>query len=216
MLEHHTELGAGYSIALKDMELRGAGNLLGAEQSGHVQAVGFELYLRMLEEAVQRVQSGDNPPKAVPSDVSLDLPSFLPDEYIASAEAKLDVYRRLTAITDAAQIEELKAEVRDRFGPLPREAHHLFANAVLRQVGGEMGIEGILVHGDEARVTFRDSAAPRLKGLTAAFGEVQFRADVRRVHPLSLKLTRLGGAGILDGLVRALYLLRPNDPQRTV
>ena len=216
VLEHHTELGAGYSIALKDMELRGAGNLLGAEQSGHVQAVGFELYLRMLEEAVQRVQSGDNPPKAVPSDVSLDLPSFLPDEYIASAEAKLDVYRRLTAISDAAQIEELKAEVRDRFGPLPREAHHLFANAVLRQVGGEMGIEGILVHGDEARVTFRDSAAPRLKGLTAAFGEVQFRADVRRVHPLSLKLTRLGGAGILDGLVRALYLLRPNDPQRTV
>ncbi|MFP5355956.1 MAG: hypothetical protein ACLGIK_12550, partial [Gemmatimonadota bacterium] len=100
-------------------------------------------------------------------------------------------------------------------GPLPKEAHHLFASAILRLVGGEMGIEGILVHGDEARITFRDSAAPRLKGLNAAFGEVQFRADVRRVHPLSLKLTRLGGAGILDGLVRALQILRPNDPSRT-
>lgn len=74
-----------------------------------------------------------------------------------------------------------------------------------------MGIEGILVHGDEARVTFRDSATPRLKGLTAAFGEVQFRADVRRVNPLSLKLTRLGGSGILEGLVRALQILRPRE-----
>ena len=216
VLEHHTELGAGYSIALKDMELRGAGNLLGAEQSGHVHAVGFELYLRMLEEAVHRVQLGDDAPKAVPTDVSLDLPAYLPDAYIGSGEAKLDIYRRLTAITDPAAIDALRAEVRDRFGLLPREALHLFAIAVLRLVGGELGIEGILVHGDEARVTFRDSAAPRLKGLNAAFGEVQFRAEVRRVHPLSLKLSRLGGAGILDGLVRALTILRPNDPARTV
>ncbi len=216
VLEHHTELGAGYSIALKDMELRGAGNILGAEQSGHVHAVGFELYLRMLEEAVHRVQLGDDAPKAVPTDVSLDLPAYLPDDYIGSGEAKLDIYRRLTAITDPAAIDTLRAEVRDRFGPLPREAVHLFATAVLRLVGGELGIEGILVHGDEARVTFRDSAAPRLKGLNAAFGEVQFRAEVRRVHPLSLKLSRLGGAGILDGLVRALTILRPNDPARSV
>ena len=214
VLEHHTELGAGYRVALKDLELRGAGNLLGAEQSGHVHAVGFELYLRMLEEAVRRVQAGDAAPRAVPTDVSLDLPSYLPDDYIASAEAKLDIYRRLTNITNPGAIEELKREVRDRFGPLPAAAQHLFAAATLRLVGGEMGIEGIMVHGDEARVTFRDSAVPRLKGLNAAFGEVQFRADVRRVHPLSLKLTRLGGAGILDGLVRALNMLRPNDTAR--
>lgn len=214
VLEHHTELGSGYRVALKDMELRGAGNLLGAEQSGHVQAVGFELYLRMLEEAVKRVQAGDTAPPAVPSDVSLDLPAYLPDDYVAAPDAKLDIYRRLTALTDPTGIEALKGEVRDRFGPLPREAHHLFATAVLRHVGGEMGIEGILVHGDEARITFRDSATPRLKGLTAAFGEVQFRAEIRRMQPLSLKLTRLGGAGILDGLVRALSLLRPNDPSR--
>ena len=212
VLEHHTELGSGYRIALKDLELRGAGNLLGAEQSGHVHAVGFELYLRMLEQAVRRVQLGEHAPKSVPADISLDLPSYLPDGYIESAEAKLDVYRRLTALSEPGAIDELKAEVRDRFGPPPAPAQHLFAAAMLRLVGGEMGIEGILVHGDEARVTFRDSATPRLKGLTAAFGEVQFRADVRRVHPLSLKLTRLGGAGILDGLVRALQTLRPREP----
>ena len=78
VLEHHTELGAGYRIALKDMELRGAGNLLGAEQSGFVHAVGFDLYLRMLEETVQRVMNGEKHRVSQPSDVSLDVAAFIP------------------------------------------------------------------------------------------------------------------------------------------
>ena len=207
VLEHHTELGAGYRVALKDLELRGAGNLLGPEQSGFVSAVGFDLYLRLLEDTVRRVQAGELAPRDVPADVSLDAPSYLPDDFVPSQEAKLDVYRRLTATTDVAGIEELRREVRDRFGPLPPPAENLFAVSLLRALGGRLGIEGILVHGEEARITFRDTAMPRLKGLQAAFHEVQFRADVRRAHPLSLKLTRLGGSGILEGLIRALQSL---------
>jgi transcription-repair coupling factor (superfamily II helicase) len=209
VLEHHTDLGSGYRVALKDMELRGAGNLLGPEQSGFVHAVGFDLYLRLLEEAVHRLQAGGDAPRIIPADVSLDLPAYLPDDYVSSQEAKLDVYRRLTGQMDAEAIDALRAELRDRFGPLPAPVSHLFATAMLRVLGAALGIEGILVHGDEARITFRDTAAPRMKGLQAAFHEVQFRADVRRAHPLSLKLTRLGGSGILEGLVRALQLLRP-------
>jgi transcription-repair coupling factor (superfamily II helicase) len=87
--------------------------------------------------------------------------------------------------------------------------------SLLRALGGRLGIEGILVHGEEARITFRDTAMPRLKGLQAAFHEVQFRADIRRAHPLSLKLTRLGGSGILEGLVRALQSLQA-VPDHTV
>ncbi|MFN8573926.1 MAG: TRCF domain-containing protein, partial [Gemmatimonadaceae bacterium] len=183
--------------------------------SGFVHAVGFDLYLRMLEETVRRVQLGDDAPRAIPPDISLDLPAFLPDEYVPSPEGKLDIYRRLTAATDSPVIDELRRELRDRFGPVPPAVEHLLAVAHLRVVGGELGIEGILVHGDEARITFRDSAAPRMKGLSAAFHEVQFRADVRRAHPLSLKLTRLGGSGIVDGLVRALQLLRANPESRS-
>ena len=204
VLEHHTELGSGYRVALKDLELRGAGNLLGPEQSGFVHAVGFDMYLRMLEETVRRVMDGGGSPKLVPSDVSLDLPAYLPDEYIPSQDAKLDVYRRLSALSAPEPIEELRAEVRDRFGPLPPSAEAFFATATLRIVGGALGIDGLLVRGDEARVTFRDTAVPRMKGLSAAFHEVQFQAEVRRTHPLSLKLTRVGGSPILDGLVRAL------------
>ena len=204
VLEHHTELGAGYKIALKDMEMRGAGNLLGAEQSGHVHAVGFDLYLRMLDETVQRLMRGDAPPRPQPSDVSMDIPAFLPDDYMESQEAKLDVYKRLARFESPQEIEALRDELRDRFGPLPAPAEAMLSLALLRVVGGALGIEGILVRGEEARITFRDSAIPRMKGLSAAFHEVQFQADVRRAHPLSLKLTRLGGAGLLEGLVRAL------------
>ena len=208
ILEHHTELGAGYRIALKDLELRGAGNLLGPEQSGFVTAVGFDMYLRMLEEAVGRIMRGDSTPKLQPSDVSVDVPAYLPDEYIAAQDAKLDVYRRLTHMTDPAEIEALRAEVRDRFGTLPPPAEAFFAVALLRILGGSAEMESILVRGNEARITFREHAVPRMKGISAAFHEVQFQAEVRRAHPLSLKLTRLGGAELLGGLVRALATLR--------
>ena len=204
VLEHHTELGSGYRIALKDMELRGAGNILGPEQSGFVHAVGFDLYLRMLEDTVRRLVDGNGAPKLVPADVSMDIPHFLPDEYVVSADAKLDIYRRISRVVDPAEIEALRSELRDRFGPLPPPADALLALAQLRVVGGILGAEGILVRGNEARVNFRETAVPRMKGLSAAFHEVQFQAEVRRSIPLSLKLTRLGGASMLDGLVRAL------------
>ena len=210
VLEHHTELGAGYRVALKDMELRGAGNLLGPEQSGFVHAVGFDLYLRLLDETVTRMMRGDKAPPPPPTDVTLDLPCYLPDEYIASPEVKLDLYRRLGAATVVDQVDELKDEVRDRFGPLPPPADAYLAVARLRLLGAPLGAEGILVHGNEARVNFRPDAVPRLKPLAAAFRDVQFQVDVRRVQPLSLKLTRLGGATLLDGLIRALRTISPD------
>jgi transcription-repair coupling factor (superfamily II helicase) len=204
VLEHHTELGAGYRIALKDLEMRGAGNLLGAEQSGFVHAVGFDMYLRMLEETVRRLMLGDAAPKLVPAEVTIDTPNYLPDDYIPAQEAKLDIYRRLARLDDVRDVEALRTELRDRFGPPPPPADAMLALAQLRISGGVLGVEGILVRGDEARITFRDTAAPRVKGLSAAFHDVQFQAEVRRAVPLSLKLTRLGGAPMIEGLVRAL------------
>ncbi|GJG88225.1 transcription-repair-coupling factor [Gemmatimonadetes bacterium T265] len=210
VLEHHTELGAGYRVALKDMELRGAGNLLGPEQSGFVHAVGFDMYLRMLDETVRRLASGDTPAKPTPSDVSLDQPAFLPDDYVASGEAKLDLYRRLGAAETPDDIDAIRDEMRDRFGPLPPAAEAYLAVAYLRVVGGALAVEGVLVRGNEARVTFRDSAVPRMKSLGAAFHGVQFQTEVKRAQPLALKLTRVGSEAILPGLVRALRSQLPS------
>jgi transcription-repair coupling factor (superfamily II helicase) len=157
---------------------------------------------------VKRLMRGDTAPKLTPSDVSVDLPSYLPDDYITSQDAKLDIYRRLTHMTEPAEIDALQSELRDRFGPLPQPAETFFAVARLRVLGGAAQIDSMLLHGNEARITFGEHAVPRMKGISAAFHEVQFQAEVRRAHPLSLKLTRLGGAELLDGLVRALATLR--------
>jgi transcription-repair coupling factor (superfamily II helicase) len=126
---------------------------------------------------------------------------------VPAQDAKLDIYRRLSRVEVAEDIERLRLELRDRFGPLPAPAEGMLALAALRVIGGKLGVEGILVRSDEARITFRDTAVPRMKGLSAAFHDVQFQAEVRRAIPLSLKLTRLGGAPMLDGLVRALRSL---------
>jgi transcription-repair coupling factor (superfamily II helicase) len=206
VLEHHTDLGSGYRIALRDLELRGAGNLLGAEQSGHAQAVGFDTYLRWLEEEVRvlRGKGEAGSGMGVPPEVVLDQPAHLPDAYVADHAAKLDVYRRLARVERAGEIAAVREELRDRFGPLPPEADRLLLVTELRALGARAGLETILVRGDEARLTFRREARPRMAGLTAALDAVQFEADVRRAIPLSLRLRRLGGEAIGPGLARAL------------
>jgi transcription-repair coupling factor (superfamily II helicase) len=208
VLEHHTDLGSGYRIALRDLELRGAGNLLGGEQSGHVQAVGFDMYLRWLEETVRGLKAGDGGrgkrEEFAPPDVTLDAPAHLPDEYVSDDDTKLDLYRRLARAEQPGEIHAVRDELRDRFGPLPPEAERLLLVAELRALGARVGLETILIKGDEARLTFRRDAAPRLAGLQVALEAVQFEADVRRAVPLSLRLRRLGGESIGPGLVRAL------------
>jgi transcription-repair coupling factor (superfamily II helicase) len=207
VLEHHTDLGSGYRIALRDLELRGAGNLLGGEQSGHAQAVGFDVYLRWLEETVRALKGQGRPGSGeqwAPPDVTLDQPAHLPEAYVGDDEAKLDLYRRLARAEQPCEIQAVREELRDRFGPLPPEAERLLLVAELRALGAQAGLEGVLITGDEARLTFRRNAAPRLAGLQVALEAVQFEADVRRAVPLSLRLRRLGGELIGPGLVRAL------------
>ncbi|PYO74538.1 MAG: hypothetical protein DMD64_03525 [Gemmatimonadetes bacterium] len=214
VLEHHTDLGSGYRIALRDLELRGAGNLLGGEQSGHVQAVGFDMYLRWLEETVRGLKTGDGGRGAgasrgageawTPPDVTMDAPAHLPDEYVGDDDTKLELYRRLARAEQPGEIQAVRDELRDRFGPLPADAERLLLVAELRALGAQAGLETVLIKGDEARLTFRRDAAPRLAGLQVALEAVQFEADVRRAVPLSLRLRRLGGESIGPGLVRAL------------
>src|SRR5690606_31088452 len=105
VLEHHTELGAGYRIALKDLELRGAGNLLGAEQSGHAQAVGFDLYLRWMEETVQALRGAGRTEAPAPPEVVFDRAAQLPDQWIPDDAIKLDLYRRLARTVRTGEID---------------------------------------------------------------------------------------------------------------
>ncbi len=204
VLEHHTELGAGYRIALRDLEIRGAGNLLGAEQSGHAHAVGYDLYMRWLSETVRALQGDGATAERPPPEVILDGPAHLPDRFVPDEDAKLHVYRRLAQASGLCDIATVREELRDRFGPLPPEAERLLVLSELRALGVRLGLETVLIREDDARLKFRGDAVPRLMRLTAALDEVQFAAEVRQTVPLALRLRRLGGVAIGPGLVRAL------------
>jgi len=139
-LSDHTELGSGFRIAMRDLDIRGAGNLLGDEQSGHVAAVGFELYCQMIDEAVEAARAEEDREEA-PDPVRFDVPvdAYLPATYIPFEAAKIDVHRRIAAARAAGELRQIRDELDDRFGPLPPEAQNLLA---LQRARIELGAAG--------------------------------------------------------------------------
>jgi transcription-repair coupling factor (superfamily II helicase) len=127
----HTELGSGFKIAMRDLEIRGAGNLLGSDQSGHIAAVGYDLYVQLVAEAVAEARGEARP---TPPTVALDVPgdAHLPKDYVTAEDARLEAYRRLASVTSDADVEDIGAEWADRYGPLPGPAIGLLALGRLR------------------------------------------------------------------------------------
>ncbi|HEV3447108.1 MAG TPA: transcription-repair coupling factor [Gemmataceae bacterium] len=130
-IEEFTELGAGFKIAMRDLEIRGAGNILGTQQSGHIAAVGYELYCQLLENAVRHLK---NQPSRAPLEVNIDLPwrAFLPHDYVAGQRSRIEVYRRLARIRRLDRLDDFRQELRERFGPWPEPAEWLLRMAELR------------------------------------------------------------------------------------
>ena len=143
-----TDLGSGFKIAMRDLEIRGAGNLLGESQSGHIAAVGYDLYCQMVTEAVSEMKG--EPPPEPPSEIKLDVPtdSFLPADYVTKEELRLEAYRRLAAVTDAAEVDDIRTEWEDRYGPLPEPAESLLQVGYLRAECHRLGIRDIQIGAD--------------------------------------------------------------------
>jgi transcription-repair coupling factor (superfamily II helicase) len=213
VLEHYTELGSGYRIALKDLELRGAGNILGQQQSGFVHAVGLDTYLRLLEDTIKQMKGNGKTPEKKLAEASVDGTALIPDAYIPDEAQKLSFYRRLSREEQLSGIDAVRRELRDRFGPPPEEVETLLGTAALRLLGGELGIERILVRPWDVRINFRQGVVPRMQALQKALQAWQFGVEVRRALPLSLTLTRHGTEPILTTLVAALRDLAA-DPAR--
>jgi transcription-repair coupling factor (superfamily II helicase) len=183
-----TDLGSGFQLALRDLEIRGAGSILGEVQSGHIAAVGFDLYAELVAEAVSELEGRE--PVPPPAEVRIDLPvdAHLPETYVADQELRLEAYRRLATTASNDQVDDVAAEWADRFGPLPPAAEALVALARLR-----------------------------VEALRVGLGEVvQLRHEVK-LAPVDLKssqevrLKRLQPRSVLDAVESAIFVPAPRD-----
>ena len=208
MLEHYTELGSGYSVALRDLELRGAGNLLGADQSGFANQIGMDAYMRLLHKTVERLRKGETVESWPDPDVSLPGGALLPDDYVSDSSQKLHLYRRLSKVEAPSEVGAIRDELVDRYGPLPEEAARLLDATLLRVLGRPLGVERILVRERSARVTFREGVIPKLTLLEGPLAKRQAHAEILRMSPLSVQLERVGSEPIMETLTVALETLR--------
>jgi transcription-repair coupling factor (superfamily II helicase) len=161
-IEEFSDMGAGFAIAMRDLEIRGAGNLLGTQQSGHIAAVGYELYCQLLENAVRRLK---HLPPTVSIDVSVNLPgaAFVPPQYVADLRLKIDLYRRLVRVAGIDQLAEFRAELVDRFGSPPPPVERLLELAALRIDAAVWQISAVYV--EDAYLVFRYGDRRRIEQL---------------------------------------------------
>ena len=153
VISDFTELGSGFKIAMKDMEIRGAGNLLGREQSGDIYSVGFELYMRLLDDAVKRLED-KNYEAETETLLELEYSGFIPDMYMDSPQEKMEIYKKIAAVRSREELESLLAELGDRFGPPPDEVSSLLALAELRIICRELSVSSLKERGGMIRAEF--------------------------------------------------------------
>jgi transcription-repair coupling factor (superfamily II helicase) len=184
-------LGAGFSLASHDLDIRGAGNLLGEEQSGHIREVGIELYQQLLEEAVANARAGGAPADELPAEVwtpqiAIGTPVLIPERYVADLNVRLGLYRRIAALVDRAEVDAFAAELIDRFGPLPEEVENLLQIVAIKRLCKDAGVDRVEAGPKGATVSFYQDQVGNLEGLLRFVqeqaGNVKLRPDNKLIY----------------------------------
>ncbi|MFQ5956698.1 MAG: transcription-repair coupling factor, partial [Candidatus Brocadiales bacterium] len=196
-IEEFSELGAGFKIALRDLEIRGAGNILGPEQHGHIQAVGYEMYCQLLESAVKRARKEPSPPSSVDVSININLDSYLPQEYMPEEDQRLEAYRKLSRCRSMEEIWNLETELRDRFGPLPVEVRNLLTEKELRLAAQAFSVRSILRTNGKVVMDVED-----LRKAEAGLYDVRNRIKVINANTVHLELPKRDASP--EGTVRFL------------
>jgi transcription-repair coupling factor (superfamily II helicase) len=208
-IEEYSELGAGFRIAMRDLEIRGAGNILGTEQSGNIAAVGYELYCQLLENAVRSLKKQ---PLRYQRHCKIELPvsNFIPDKYIAEQKLKIEVYRRLSQANTLDQLSELETELRDRFGPIPTAARRMIQLRELNLRALAWRVENI--HLENGYAVFRYRDAKRIRMLSHLHKGHLRVVDAHDAYwPLEAEET--DGAAVLDELLETFSAAQPPAPE---
>ena len=189
VLQELTELGSGFKLAMRDLEIRGAGNLLGPEQHGHIAAVGYDLYSKLLGEAVRELR-GEPAAATVEPVISIDAEGLLPEEYVPEVNQRLALYKRLAAAESAETVAELRAELTDRFGPLPAVAEQLLDTVRIRVAARALAIEKIEVGEGKALITFAPSTSIDPQRLVHAIQRSRGRLRLKREFTVEAAVAR--------------------------
>ena len=180
-IRQFTEFGSGMKIAMRDLELRGAGNILGAEQSGHLDCVGYDLYMKLLSEAVA-IEKGEKPARDLDSGCKVDIPieAHIPDDYIDSTRLRLDVYRSIADIRSEEDASDVIDELVDRFGDVPKSVNGLIKVALLRNKAEALGVTEVK-YGNGNMLFYLDGSNMEIvtKMVTAMPGRVMLSAGVK-------------------------------------
>ena len=180
-IREFTDLGSGFKIAMRDLEIRGAGNLLGAEQHGHMEAVGYDMYCKMLNEAVKHLK-GEMEETTYVTTLDLNVDAYIPDSYIPNEYQKLDIYKRIAAIENEEEKDDMIEELTDRFGDLPKKVEKLLETASLKALAHSVYVTAVEQKGETYMFTMYEKAkidTRRIPKLLETFrGELSIKADV--------------------------------------
>ncbi|NLT98572.1 MAG: transcription-repair coupling factor [Christensenellaceae bacterium] len=200
-----TELGAGFKIAMRDLEIRGAGNLLGPEQSGHMAAVGYDMYCRLMREAVAELK-GERVEKINETSVEIGLPAHVPSEYIDDDMLRIEVYKKIAAIDSVKSARAVKEEIIDRYGTMPRPVENLILIALIKAYANAAGILSVTRRGRTFTLKYGEGAAVEIEALLAVLSEYPGMAQLKAAEPPYIVFK--AGKNAVDELLRFLTDIR--------
>jgi transcription-repair coupling factor (superfamily II helicase) len=203
VLQELTELGSGFKLALRDLEIRGAGNLLGPQQHGHIAAVGFDLYSKLLAEAVRELQ-GEATTSAVEPVVSVNVEGYIPEDYVPEVNQRLVLYKRLAGVASDADLEDLRSELQDRFGPLPEPAAQLLDVVRVRIAARALAVERLEAGAGRALITFAPSTPLQPQRLVRTIERSRGRLRLKREFTLEARIEDGSWSTVRDSLLKLM------------
>lgn len=203
-----TELGSGFKIAMRDLEIRGAGNLLGAEQHGHIASVGFEMYCRLLEETVQELR-GNQKPEPPETSIELPLDAYIPEDFVPDTRQKVDMYKKIAAIQTAEHAEMVADEMRDRFGELPEAVRNLLTVSLLRSRFRKIGVQSVGLERGTLVIRYHEGITPQSENVHQMVRQRRSRTSYHGGKNIQIRiqgaLSEPGGLiSLLENVVRTL------------
>lgn len=218
-IKDFTAFGSGFKIAMRDMEIRGAGNLLGGEQSGHLFRIGYEMYTRLLEETIQEKTTGRRRQETTPTQIHIQVDNYIPEYYIDNEEMKYDIYKRIAYIRTDEDFRDMQEELEDRFGLVPGGVMNLMYLAIINNNATDLGIQEITQRGQDFYLTFGYETPPVLKPETISKlyqgYRLKLKADKEDRPGWRIQITETDHKAILKAVIQFLDALKEEKSQWT-